>query len=223
MLKPASLERRQVFAPSLLRGSYESMVRQNEKTEADGLERIEDDNDLVTRIVQKELVPLPASGSLVVNSDLPENRRYCRPWSAAFLTDMARAHAMLFHRPIEVSSAVRTVAYQKQLRHINGNAAAAEGDIASPHLTGASVDISKKDLSQQELSWVRAWLLSLQQAGKIDVAEEFKQACFHITVYKSYLPPQPSSNGNQKSAQSAGSSGQEQVKPHSCLFFFQCE
>ena len=35
---------------------------------------------------------------------------------------------------------------------------------------------------------MRAWLLPLQQAGKIDVEEEFHQACFHITVYKSYVP-----------------------------------
>ena len=31
--------------------------------------------------------------------------------------------------------------------HINGNAAAAEGDIVSPHLTGATVDIAKHDLT----------------------------------------------------------------------------
>jgi hypothetical protein len=27
----------------------------------------------------------------------------------------------------------------------------------------------------------------LQTAGKIDVEEEFEQACFHITVYKNYV------------------------------------
>ena len=39
---------------------------------------------------------------------------------------------------------------------------------------------------------MRRQLLGLQQAGKIDVEEEFEQACFHITVYKSYVPPVPS-------------------------------
>ncbi len=71
---------------------------------------------------------------------------------------------------------------------MNGNAAPAEGDIASPHLTGAAVDIGKKDMSLSELSWMRAWLLPLQTAGKIDVEEEFYQSCFHITVYRSYSP-----------------------------------
>ena len=38
---------------------------------------------------------------------------------------------------------------------------------------------------------MRAWLLPLEQAGLIDVEEEFQQACFHITVYKNYVPGKP--------------------------------
>jgi hypothetical protein len=177
--------------PPPLRGSHESLVRHNEKSEADNLERIEDDDDLADRIARKMLVPVPVSSVLTANSDLPQNRRYCRPWTATFLTDLARAHAAAFHGPLEVNSAVRTVAYQKQLMRSNGNATAAEGDIASPHLTGATIDIAKQGLSRQEIGWMRAWLLPLEQAGKIDVEEEFHQACFHITVYKSYVTVRP--------------------------------
>jgi hypothetical protein len=186
--RPASLRRKQNFLSQPLRGSYASLVRQNEKTEADGLERIQDDDDLADRIAHKMLVPVPASVALIVNPSLPENRRYCRPWAANFLADLARAHAAQFHRPVIVSSAVRTVEYQKRLMGINGNAAAAEGDIASPHLTGATVDIAKQGLSRKELAWMRAWLVPLIAADKIDVEEEFQQSCFHITVYKSYVP-----------------------------------
>lgn len=177
--------------PPPLRGSLESLTRQNEKTEADGLERIEDDSDLNDRIARGMLVPVPVSAALTVNGKLPENRRYCRPWTASFLTDLARSHSARFHTALEVSSAVRTVAYQKQLIRVNGNAASAEGDIASPHLTGASIDIAKQGMTREEIGWMRAQLLSLQDAGKIDVEEEFQQSCFHITVYKSYLPPKP--------------------------------
>ena len=177
--------------PLPLRGSYQSLLRQNEKTENDSLERIEDDDDLADRIARKMLVPVPVSLALTVNGNLPENRRYCRPWTASFLTDLARAHAAEFHHPLEVSSAVRTVAYQKQLIKVNGNAAAAEGDVASPHLTGATIDIAKQGLSRQQIAWMRDRLLPLQDAGKIDVEEEFQQSCFHITVYKSYAPPKP--------------------------------
>ncbi len=183
-------------------------MRQNDKTEDDGLERIQDDDDLADRIARKMLVPVPASSMLTVNPSLPENRRYCRPWTANFLTDLARAHAALFHHPLIVSSAVRTVEYQKRLMEINGNAAPAEGDIASPHLTGATIDIAKQGLSRKELAWLRAWLEPLGSAGKIDVEEEFQQTCFHITVYKSYVSlARPRNPKPQKSAADLASRG----------------
>jgi hypothetical protein len=185
----ATATQRDVVTP--LRGSHESLVRQNEKSEAEGLERIEDDDDLNDRIAHKVLVPVPISASLTINGNLPQNRRYCRPWTATFLADLARAHESEFHKPFEVSSAVRTVEYQKQLMEVNGNAAPAEGDIASPHLTGGTIDIAKQGMSRKELAWMRATLLEIEKTGMIDVEEEFRQACFHITVYKSYLPPEP--------------------------------
>jgi hypothetical protein len=181
-----SLDLRHLGSPAPLRGSYQSLERQNQRLEAEGLERIEDDRDLEGRIAHKVLVPLPASGNLSIYKDLPAQRRYCRPWTARFLSDLAAAHNRAFHRPIEVSSAVRTVDYQKRLMGSNGNAAPAEGDVVSPHLTGAAVDLPKDGYSRQELAWMRRRLLSLQQAGKIDVEEEFQQACFHVTVYKNY-------------------------------------
>jgi hypothetical protein len=196
--RAVSLRTARAATPSPLRGSYESLERQNEKTEDDNLERIEDDGDLADRIERKMLVPVPASAALIVNGNLPGNYRYCRPWTAQFLTDLARSHAAQFHRPLEVSSAVRTVAYQKRLMQTNGNATAAEGEVASPHLTGATIDIVKHGMSRQEMGWMRSRLLWLQQSGMIDVEEEFKQACFHITVYKNYEPPQPVLTGNPK-------------------------
>ena len=172
-----------------LRGSLESLIRQNQRDEAEGLVRIEDDAQLDQLETAREIVPLPASFSLRVNPDLPDNRRYCRPWTSHFLADLARSHYARFHRALQVNSAVRTVDFQRSLIAINGNAAPADGDIASPHLTGAAVDIGKKGMSFSELSWMRAWLLPLQTAGKIDVEEEFYQSCFHITVYRGYAPP----------------------------------
>lgn len=176
-----------LMMPAPLRGSYTSLQRQNQRLEDDGLERIEDQRDLDARIAHQLLVPLPASSSLIVRQ-ISADRRYCRPWTARFLIDLARAHQTAFHRPIEVSSAVRTVVYQKRLMQTNGNAAAAEGDVVSPHMTGAAVDLPKDGYSRQELAWMRSYLLAQQQAGAIDVEEEFQQSCFHITVYKSYVP-----------------------------------
>jgi hypothetical protein len=174
--------------PAPLRGSLASLQRQNDRLDAEGLERIENEADLAARIANKLLVPLPASKALTVNASLEENHRYCRPWTAKFLADLARVHEAAFHSPLEVSSAVRTVEYQKRLMETNGNAAPAEGDLVSPHLTGATIDIAKSGLSRGEIAWMRRRLAGLQAVNKIDVEEEFKQACFHITVYKSYAP-----------------------------------
>ena len=197
-VRKASLRMQPMPAP--LRGSYESLVRQNEKTQNDGLDRIDNDQELADLIRRKQLVPVPASSGLTVNGNLTENRRYCRPWTATFLSDLARAHQMRFRSAFEVSSAVRTVEYQKRLSRTNGNAAAAEGDVVSPHLTGSTIDIAKQGMTREELGWMRSWLLPLQQAGKLDVEEEFQQACFHITVYKSYAPPKPVKIGPQNMA-----------------------
>lgn len=172
-----------------MRGSRASLLRQNERTTAEGMVRIQNNAQLVELRADHQLVSLPTSGWLRVNPDLPVNRRYCRPATARFLSDLARSHYARFRRPLQVNSAVRTVSFQRALMEINGNAAAAEGDLASPHLTGAAIDIGKKGLSLSEIAWLRAWLFPLQTAGKIDVEEEFYQACFHITVYSSYLRP----------------------------------
>jgi len=182
-----SLHRRDLGLPPPLRGSRASLERQDEISEGqDGLERIQDEDDLQDRISHNFLVPVPASGGLSISQNLAESHRYCRPWTAQFLADLARQHDALFHRPLEVSSAVRTVDYQKQLERINGNAAAAEGDVASPHLTGAAIDIAKSNMTRDEIAWMRSSLLALEKAGKLDVEEEFLQSCFHIDVYRSY-------------------------------------
>ena len=172
---------------SPLAGSRESLIHQNEMADAEGLERIQDDADLNNRIAEGALVPVPVSESMRINEGLPDNRRYCRPWTADFLRSLAEAHAEAFpYSPLQVTSAVRTVEYQRRLQRINGNAAAADGDLASPHLTGGTIDLGKKGMSRREITWMRNWLMPLQQAGKIDVEEEFRQSCFHISVYKSF-------------------------------------
>lgn len=174
--------------PVPLRGSVESLERQNDRLTADGLERIENEDDLAARISSGLLVPVPASAALAVSPQLPPNHRYCRPWTARFLRDLAAAHDQVFHRPIEVSSAVRPETYQRRLMRTNGNAAPAEGDVVSPHMTGATIDIAKGGLTREEVGWMRNRLAALEAEGKIDVEEEFHQSCFHITVYKSYAP-----------------------------------
>ena len=181
-------KRGRLIVPPALKGSHEVLVHQNVMADSDGLERIQDDEDLSRMRASKMLVALPENEGIQVDERLPGNRRYSRPWTAAFLTALARAHYARFHTALQVNSAVRTVEFQQRLIRTNGNAAPAEGETASPHLTGQAVDIAKHGLSMTEIAWLRGYLLPLVQEGKVDVEEEFQQACFHISVYKKYMP-----------------------------------
>ena len=181
-------KRGRLIVPPAMKGSHEILLHQNEMADRDGLDRVQDDADLDQMREEKLLVAIPVGPGLVQDERLPLNRRYCRPWTAQFLTAMSRAYYARFHTPLQVNSAVRTVEFQQRLLMTNGNAAPAEGETASPHLTGQAVDLAKHGLSMTQIAWVRGYLLPLVQAGKVDVEEEFQQACFHISVYRKYVP-----------------------------------
>ena len=174
--------------PKAMKGSHDILIHQNVMADQDGLARVQDDADLEQMRANKLLVAIPQVPGLQADDRLPANRRFARPWTAEFLTAVARAHWERFHTLLQVNSAVRTVEFQRNLIHVNGNAAPAEGETASPHLTGQAVDLAKKGLSLTEIAWLRGYLLPLVQEGKVDVEEEFQQSCFHISVYKKYQP-----------------------------------
>ena len=188
-LQPVIYNRRgHLIMPAAMKGTHEILVHQNTMANSEGLARIQDESDLLRMRSTRLLVPLPQNATLRVDERLPANRRYCRPWTEVFLVTLARAHYARFHTPLQINSAVRTVAFQERLIRTNGNAAPAEGLTASPHLTGQAVDMAKHGLSMTEIAWLRGYLMPLVQEGKIDVEEEFQQSCFHISVYKGYLP-----------------------------------
>ncbi len=177
-----------LIMPPAMKGSHEILVHQNTMADQDGLERVQDDEDLMRMRGAQTLLPLPENASLATDDRLPGNRRFARPWTVKFLEALAKAHYDRFHTALQVNSAVRTVEFQRNLMRVNGNAAPAEGETASPHLTGQAVDLAKKGLSLTEIAWLRGYLLPLVQQGKIDVEEEFQQSCFHISVYRKYVP-----------------------------------
>ena len=172
--------------PAPLRGTREILIHQNTMADNDGLERISNDAELDRLRAAHQLLDLPIGNSLHVNENLPPNRRCARPWTALFTQDIARDFYARFHGPLWVTSAVRTVAFQSRLLRVNGNAAGLSGDFASPHLTGQAIDFGKGGMTAAQIAWMRSYLLPLIQSGKIDVEEEFQQACFHISVYRRY-------------------------------------
>jgi hypothetical protein len=199
-------KRGRLIVPPALKGSHEILIRQNLMADHDGLRRIQNDEDLLDMRNRGLLIALPVSNVLEVDDRLPTNRRFCRLWTAQFLATLARAHYAHFHTTLQVNSAVRTVEFQQHLMHINGNAAPSEGDTASPHLTGQAIDIAKHGLSLTEIAWMRGYLLPLVQEGKIDVEEEFQQSCFHISVYRRYLPSATAPRSNMASSHSSETS-----------------
>jgi len=177
-----------LVVPPPMRGTREILVHQNLIADEEGLSRIQDNDDLRRMRADRMLVDFPENASLRVNPELAGDRRCARPWAVRFAADMARAYYSQFHQPLQVNSAVRTVDYQIRLRRVNGNAAGIGGEMASPHLTGEALDFGKRDMSTAEIAWMRTYLRPLMQAGKVDVEEEFQQACFHISVYRLYAP-----------------------------------
>lgn len=184
-------KRGRLVMPAPLKGSHEILVHQNEMADRDRLARVQDDDDLSMMRKKAMLVALPVGSAMQVDERLPSNRRYCRPWTANFLAVLARAHYARFRTALQINSAVRTVDVQQRLLRTNGNAAPSAGETASPHLTGQAVDIAKRGLSLSEIAWMRGYLLPFIAEGKIDVEEEFQQSCFHISVYKKYVPAGP--------------------------------
>jgi Family of unknown function (DUF5715) len=177
---------RRVYWNPVLRGSRESLLRQNEEIDRLQLPRIANDDELLQLEQRQELVRIEDTRALQVSAKVEDIRRYCRPWTHQFISDLAEAHYAKFHRPLELTSAVRTVEQQAKLRRTNRNAAPIEGETASSHLAGLTIDIGKKGMSRAEKKWFDQYLVEMQQNHIIEAAEERRQACYHIMVGESY-------------------------------------
>jgi Family of unknown function (DUF5715) len=166
-------------------GSHEMLVRQNEELDRSQLPRINSEYELIQYELAHDLVPVSETEALKIAGDLPDNRRYCRPWTRDFLQDFSQAFYEQFHTSIQVNSLVRTAEQQARLRRHNRYAAPEWGDTASTHLTGVSLDLSRRGLTPMEYAWIRAYLLPLKEAGLVDPIEE-RQPVLHIVVFEKY-------------------------------------
>ena len=171
---------------SPIRGSHDSLLRQNEEIDRLGLPRIADDEQLEELKKQQELVPIVESRTLLVHPNLDPKNRFCRPWTRQFLQDAAAAYYRKFRQTIQVNSAVRTEEQQKRLRRWNHNAAPASGDTESSHVAGTTVDISRHGMTREQRKWMAQYLYDLRQRGLIEAAEERREPVFHVMVSQRY-------------------------------------
>ena len=177
---------RHILWNPVFRPSHDSLLRQNEEIDRLELPRIQNQAELDQLISRQELVPIVASETLRFDPRLDPDRRYCRPWTRDFLNDLSEAYYKQFHNSIQVNSAVRTVQVQKKLRRHNRNAAPAEGDTASSHLAGVTVDLQRRGMSKQQVRFVERYLFYLRELGLVEPEEERRHWCFHVMVFDRY-------------------------------------
>jgi len=170
----------------LFRPSHDSLLRQNEEIDRLALPRIVDDTQLEELKASHELVPIEASETLRIERALDPSRRYCRPWTRDFVEDLAEVYYNRFHDQIQVNSAVRTVKVQQKLRRRNRNAAPAEGEAASSHLAGITVDLQRRGLTKDEIRFIEYYLFYLRALGLVEPEEERRHWCFHVMVSDRY-------------------------------------
>jgi len=170
----------------VFRPSHDSLLRQNAEIDRMDLPRIQDDAELQQLIASKDLVPIEENETLRFDPRLDPNRRYCRPWTKEFLDDLSQDYYKQFHSQIQVNSAVRTVKVQKKLRRHNRNAAPFQGDTASSHLAGITVDLQRRGMSRAQIQWMEQYLMPLRDEGLVEPEEERHQWVFHIAVSGRY-------------------------------------
>jgi len=177
---------RHVVWNPVLRGSYESMLRQNEIIDRLQLPRIADQAQLGELIRSQELVEIKETPALRISPSILSDKRYCRPWTNQFLQDMSEAYYHQFRVPMQVNSAVRTMEQQQKLRRHNRNAAPELGEVTSSHLAGITVDLARRGLTRSQHDWMVDYLKNLRDLGLLEAAEERRQKCFHVSVSDRY-------------------------------------
>jgi hypothetical protein len=178
--------RRRLRWNPVFRPSRDSLLRQNEEIDRLELPRIQDDAELEQLKASQDLVAIVAGEALRFDPRLDPDRRYCRPWTREFVDDLSQAYYKQFHHQIQVNSAVRTVKIQKKLRRHNRNAAPAEGEIASSHLAGVTVDLQRRGMTREQIKWMQDYMMPLKTLGLIEPEEERRQWVFHVMVSDRY-------------------------------------
>ena len=159
--------------------SRESLIRQNLCLDQMGIVRIQSEQELDEMVAQGLLSPIPITKALRVSPSLPQERRYVSSFVTPFLLSLSEQFYSKFGKPLVIDSAVRPRDVQERLRHTNYAAAPADGETASSHESGLTVDFSKR-MTGAQLRWMRSMLI-MYQATNVVIAEE-ERRCFHVEV-----------------------------------------
>src|SRR5690606_19758518 len=141
-------------APISLRGSLEARAKENAVADRYGMLRYRDVAELWAAARGGELVRAQDVGAVrLVRKDIGERDRanaeaylLTRPWVQRFLRELANDPTLPAGAVLNVTSLVRTEAYQRKLTRQYANAARGGGARRSSHLTGSTVDITTKGM-----------------------------------------------------------------------------
>jgi len=170
----------------MFRPSHESLLLQNAEVDRLNLPRIQDETELEALKADGSLLEIVPGDSLRIDPRLDPSRRYCRSWTLDFVDDLSQAYYNRFHDQIQVNSAVRTVKVQRKLRRHNRNAAPWEGETASSHLAGVTVDLQRRGMGKEQIRFVERYLFYMKALGLVEPEEERRQWVFHIMVSGRY-------------------------------------
>jgi Family of unknown function (DUF5715) len=170
----------------MFRPSHESLLLQNAEVDRLNLPRIQDETELEALKADGSLLEIVPGDSLRVDPRLDPSRRYCRSWTLDFVDDLSQAYYNRFHDQIQVNSAVRTVKVQRKLRRHNRNAAPWEGETASSHLAGVTVDLQRRGMGKEQIRFVERSLFYMKALGLVEPEEERRQWVFHVMVSGRY-------------------------------------
>lgn len=170
-----------------------SQIWQNIMADEMGLTRFKNIRDAAGAIAAKKLVLL--SGSSSYSAGRMRGYRYCLPMTRDWVEAFGAKFKSVWGKKLPIKSALRPQDVQRSMTVIikhgprrgqqrNINAAPPEGPRASSHMTGATVDIGKRGLTDEEIRWLRDALLAAEAGGEVEATEEFKKPCFHVMVLK---------------------------------------
>lgn len=126
----------------------------------------------------------------------PEDRRalrgrlltFIRPEAKAVLLEIARDYSQVFHRPLPVTSLVRSHRYQTVLRRTNRNATSID---APPHSTGLAFDLMTRYMTAAEQEYLMAVVARLEDEGRVEALREGNRDHLHVFAFADGVRPPP--------------------------------
>lgn len=177
--------RKQSHADALtIKDEYRPLIQTSMFTDREHLRRAIDAGELVqlSTLELPRVQPRLYGESPIAEKDLEHQPLYVslRPAAMGMLIDISRR---IEQWPIELTSAARTVEYQKALQRGNGNA---NTDVPT-HAMGYAVDIGLKFAPAETAKDLRRVLEEMRTNGDIYFIAEANQLTFHIVPVRSRM------------------------------------